>query len=82
MWKVVNLAAISVSADLLDLWFLGDLLGIFCVSVEFVFFFGVSVEFVFFFGADVFLSLSWLFGISSVSVFISLGVLDGMRYCG
>ena len=54
MWKVVNLAAISVSADLLDLWFRGDLLGIFCTSVDFVFFFGVSVEFVFFFGADVF----------------------------
>ena len=72
MWKVVNLAAISVSADLLDLWFLGDLLGIFCTSVDLVFFFVV----------DVFLSLLWLFGISSVSVSISLGVLDGMRYCG
>ena len=54
MWKVVNLAAISVSADLLDVWFLGDLLGIFCVSAEFVFFFGVLVEFFFVFGAVVF----------------------------
>ena len=82
MWTVVNLAAISVSADLLDLWFLGDLLGIFCTSVDLVFFFRVSVEFVFFSGVDVFLSLLWLFGISSVSLSISLGVLDGMRYCG
>ena len=72
MWKVVSLAAISVSADLLELWFLGDLLGIFYVSEEFVFFFGV----------DVFLSLACFFGISSVIVLLSLGVLDGMRYCG
>ena len=82
MWTVVNLAAISVSADLLDLWFLGDLLGIFCTSVDLVFLFGVSVGFVFFSVADVFLSLPWLFGVSSISVSISLGVLDGMRYCG
>ena len=68
----MSLAAISVSADLLELWFLGDLLGIFCVSEEFVFFFGV----------DVFLSLACVFGISSVIVLLSLGVLDGMRYCG
>ena len=68
----MSLAAISVSADLLELWFLGDLLGIFCVSEEFVFFFGV----------DVFLSLACVFGISSVIVLLSLRVLDGMRYCG
>ena len=67
----MSLAAISVSADLLELWFLGDLLGIFCVSDEFVFLFGV----------DVFLSLACVFGISS-NVLLSLGVLDGMRYCG
>ena len=75
MWKVVSLAAISVSADLLELWFLGDLLGIFCVSEEFVFFLCI-------FGVDVFLSLACGFGISSNVVLLSLGVLDGMRYCG
>ena len=42
MWRVVSLAAISVSADLLELWFLGDLLGIFCVSGVFFFIFGVT----------------------------------------
>ena len=42
MWRVVSLAAISVSADLLELWFLGDLLGIFCVSGAFFFVFGVT----------------------------------------
>ena len=68
----MSLAAISVSADLLELWFLGDLLGIFCDSEEFVFFFGV----------DVFLSLICVCGIFSFVVLLSLGVLDGMRYCG
>ena len=75
MWNVVSLAAISVSADLLELWFLGDLLGIFCVSEEVVFFFCV-------FGVDVFLSLACGFGVSSNVVLWSLDVLDGMRYCG
>ena len=42
MWRVVSLAAISVSADLLELWFLGDLLGIFCVSGAFFLVFGVT----------------------------------------
>ena len=42
MWRVVSLAAISVSADLLELWFLGDLLGILFVSLEFFLVFGVT----------------------------------------
>ena len=76
MWKVVNLAAISVSADLLELWFLGDLLGILWVS-EVVFFFFLSN-----FGFVVFGSLSCVFGLSCFFGLWSLGVLEGRRYCG
>ena len=69
----MSLAAISVSADLLELWFLGDLLGIFCVSGAIFFFFGVSVVVV----------LSSLALVDcSLSGFLSLCVLEGMRYCG
>ena len=56
MWKVVSLAAISVSADLLELWFLGDLLGIFWFS-EAVFFFLIG------FGFGVLWSLACGFGV-------------------
>ena len=73
MWRVVSLAAISVSADLLELWFLWDLLGIFWVSGEFFFFFGVL-------GVVVLSSLALV--VSSISGLLSLGILDGMRYCG
>ena len=59
MWKVVSLAAISVSADLLELWFLGDLLGIFWVSEAALLFLDV-------FGVVVFLSLACGFGVSSL----------------
>ena len=38
MWNVVSRAAISVSAALEELWFRGDLLGIFFLSVLFFFF--------------------------------------------
>ena len=75
MWKVVSLAAISVSADLLELWFLGDLLGIFWVS-EAAFFFLIV------FGFGVLWSLACGFGVSSLSGLWSLGVLEGRRYCG
>ena len=71
MWKVVSLAAISVSAALDELWFLGDLLGILCLS---------AVSFLFFF-FGVFSSLALVFG----SVVLGLAVeeaLEGMRYCG
>ena len=71
MCRVVSLAAISVSADLLELWFLGDLLGIFWVSGELFFFFGVL-------GVVVLSSLALV--VSSVSGLLSLCVLDGMRY--
>ena len=70
MWNVVNLAAISVSADLVELWFLGDRLGIFWISEVVLFFFLVV------FGLGVFGSLLLFFGL------VSLGVLDGKRYCG
>ena len=70
MWNVVNLAAISVSADLVELWFLGDRLGIFWIS-EVVFFFFLVI-----FGFGVFGSLLFFFALGS------LGVLDGKRYCG
>ena len=70
MWNVVNLAAISVSADLVELWFLGDRLGIFWIS-EVVFFFFLVI-----FGLSVFGSLLFFFGLGS------LGVLEGKRYCG
>ena len=73
MWRVVSLAAISVSADLLELWFLGDLLGIFCVSGALFFIFGVT-------GVVVLSSLALV--VFSVSGFLSLGILEGMRYCG
>ena len=69
MWKVVSMAAISVSADLVELWFLGDRLGIFWTS-ELVLFFLLS------FGLGVFGSLLLFFGL------VALGVLDGRRYCG
>ena len=65
MWNVVNL-----SADLVELWFLGDRLGIFWISELFLFFF------LFVFGLGVFGSLLLFFGL------VSLGVLDGKRYCG
>ena len=71
MWKVVSLAAISVSAALDELWFLGNLLGILCLS---------AVSFLFFF-FGVFSSLALVFG----SVVLGLAVveaLEGMRYCG
>ena len=76
MWNVVNLAAISVSADLLELWFLGDLLGILCVS-EVVFFFFLNV-----FGLVIFGAVAFVFGLSCFSWLWSLGVLEGRRYCG
>ena len=72
MWKVVNLAAISVSAALEELWFLGDLLGIFCLPAVFFFFF-------FFFG--VFVSLALVFG-SVVFGLAAVHALEGMRYRG
>ena len=68
MWKVVNLAAISVSADLVELWFLGDLLGIFWTS-ELFFFFLYSL------GLGVFGALLLFLGLAA------LGVLEGRRYC-
>ena len=74
MWNVVRRAAISVSADLEELWFLGDLLGIFWDSDAFILFF-----FFFFFGSlvtVVFGTPALLFGL------VVLGVLDGVRYCG
>ena len=67
MWKVVSLAAISVSAALVELWFLGDLLGIFCLSAVFFFFF---------FG--VFVSLALVFG-SVVFGLVAVDALEGMR---
>ena len=76
MWRVVSLAAISVSADLLELWFLGDLLGIFCVSGELFFVFGVTGVT----GVELLSSLALV--VSSASGFLSLGILEGMRYCG
>ena len=78
MWRVVSLAAISVSADLLELWFLGDLLGIFCVSVAFFLVFGVTGVVVT--GVVVLSSLALV--VFSVSLFLSLFILEGMRYCG
>ena len=70
MWKVVSRAAISVSAALDELWFLGDLLGIFWSSMLPVFFF-------------VFFALVVGWGVL-VDVFglLALGVLEGRRYCG
>ena len=73
MWKVVSRAAISVSADLEELWFLGDLLGIFWTSELFVCFF------VFFLGSLAIVVLgtpALLFGL------VVLGVLEGRRNCG
>ena len=68
MWKVVSLAAISVSADLVELWFLGDRLGIFWTSELFFFFFPSL-------GFGVFGALLLFFGL------VALGVLEGRRYC-
>ena len=62
-------------AGLLELWFLGDLLGIFWVSEVVLFFLYV-------FGVVIFMSLAFGFGVSSIFGLWSLGVLDGMRYCG
>ena len=59
-----------MSADLDELWFLGDLLGIFCSSVLPVFFF-VFLTRVVGWGA-----LVDVFGL------LVLGVLEGRRYCG
>ena len=73
MWNVVKRAAISVSADLEELWFLGDLLGIFWISEVFVFFFLFFLDSL----ATVVLGTpALLFGL------VVLGVLEGMRYCG
>ena len=68
MWKVVNLAVISVSAALEELWFLVDLLGILCLSAVSFFFF--------FFG--VFVSLALVFG-SVVFGLVAVDALEGMR---
>ena len=71
MWKVISLVAISVLAALDELWFLGDLLGISCLS---------ALSFLFFF-FGVFSSLALVFG--SVVLGFAVGeALEGMRYCG
>ena len=72
----MSLAAISVSADLEELWFLGDRLGIFCLSAMSVFFFfGFLGSLALVFGS-IFGSLALVFGL------VAAGVLEGMRYCG
>ena len=72
----MSLAAISVSADLEDLWFLGDLLGIFSLSATIDgFFFG-------FFGSLAPASLVSLASVGSVSLVEDDDEPDDMMYCG
>ena len=69
----MSLAAISVSADLDELWFLWDLLGIFCLLATYVcFFFG-------FLGS---LALGIFDSMAVVVGFVDVEALEGMRYCG
>ena len=70
----MSLAAISVSADLEELRFLCDLLGIFCLSAVSVFFF--------FFGFLDSLALVIFGSMSLVVGLIGVEALEGMRYCG
>ena len=67
-------AAISVSANLEELWCLGDLLGIFCLSV-------VSVVF-FFFGLLGSLALVIFGSMALVVGLVNVEALESMRYCG
>ena len=80
MWNVLKRAAISVSADLEELWFLGDLLGIFWTSEVFVFFFffldSLATVILGSLATVVLCTPALLFGL------VVLGVLEGMRYCG
>ena len=73
MWNVVSQAAISVSAALEELWFGGDLLGIFFLSVLF-----------FFFELGFFLVLSLVCGsaaVDSLDAVVNCGRLMGFRRC-
>ena len=67
--------AISVSAALEELWFLGDLLGIFCLSAMSFFFFGFLGSLALVVFGSIFGSLALVFGL------VAAGVLEGMRYC-
>ena len=72
-----------MSADLDELWFRGDLLGIFFFSVmssfSFFFFVGFSALVV---CCWVFVPLALLFGLAPLFGFVARGVLEGRRYCG
>ena len=69
----MSLVVISVSADLEELWFLGDLLGIFCLSAMSVFFF---FGFLGSLALGIFGSMALVFGLVGVEA------LEGMIYCG